>query len=46
MIPSIVRQLQYEIQLAFLGKIQNNEEFVAKWLEVTKDAAKHTQYLY
>jgi len=36
-IPSIVRRLQYENQLAFLEKIQSDEEYVDKWLRTTQE---------
>ena len=36
-IPSIVRQLQYENLMAVLDRVQNEEEFVSKWLEVTRE---------
>jgi hypothetical protein len=36
-IPSIVRQLQYENLMAVLDRVQNEEEFVTKWLEVTRE---------
>jgi hypothetical protein len=36
-IPSIVRQLQYENLVAVLDRVQNEEEFVSKWLEVTRE---------
>ena len=36
-IPSIVRGLQYENQVAFLENIQNNDEYVNKWLDVTRE---------
>ncbi len=36
-IPSIVRQLRYENLGAVLDKAQNDEEFVAKWLEVSRE---------
>jgi len=35
-IPSIVRRVQYENLEAFIEKVQNDEEFVSKWLEVEK----------
>jgi hypothetical protein len=35
-IPSIVRQLQYENLLEVLSRVQNEKEFVAKWLDVTR----------
>ena len=35
-IPSIVRQLQYDNLLKVLERVQNEEEFVKKWLEVSK----------
>jgi hypothetical protein len=35
-IPSIVRQLQYENLMAVLDRVQNEEEFVSKWLDVTR----------
>ena len=35
-IPSIVRRLQYENLEAVLDRVQNEEEFVSKWLEVTR----------
>jgi len=35
-IPSIVRRLQYENLEAVLDRVQNEEEFVTKWLEVTR----------
>lgn len=33
-IPSIVRQFQYENQEAFVKKIQDDSDFIEKWLEV------------
>jgi len=36
-IPSIVRRLQYENLEAVLDRVQNEEEFVSKWLEVTRE---------
>ena len=36
-IPSIVRRLQYENLVAVLDRVQNEEEFVTKWLEVTRE---------
>jgi hypothetical protein len=36
-IPSIVRRLQYENLVAVLDRVQNEEEFVTKWLEVTQE---------
>ena len=36
-IPSIVRRLQYENLEAVLDRVQNEEEFVTKWLEVTRE---------
>ena len=36
-IPSIVRQLQYENLMAVLDRVQNEEEFVSKWLEITRE---------
>ncbi len=36
-IPSIVRQLQYENLVAVLDRVQNEEEFVTKWLVVTRE---------
>jgi len=36
-IPSIVRRLQYENQLAFLDKVRNDEEYVTKWLKITQE---------
>ncbi len=36
-IPSIVRQSQYENLMAVLARVQNEEEFVTKWLEVTRE---------
>jgi hypothetical protein len=36
-IPSIVGQLQYENLVAVLDRVQNEEEFVSKWLEVTRE---------
>jgi hypothetical protein len=36
-IPSIVRQLQYENLMAVLDRVQNEEEFVTKWLAVTRE---------
>ena len=35
-IPSIVRRLQYENLEAVLDRVQNEEEFVTRWLEVTR----------
>jgi len=35
-IPSIVRQAQYDNAKAFFDKVQNDEEYVKKWLEVEK----------
>ena len=42
-IPSIVRQLQYENLEAVLERVQNEEEFVSKWLEVTRDNVKRNR---
>ncbi len=36
-IPSIVRRLQYENLVAVLERVQDEEEFVTKWLEVTRE---------
>jgi hypothetical protein len=36
-IPSIVRQSQYENLMAVLDRVQNEEGFVTKWLEVTRE---------
>jgi len=36
-IPSIVRRLQYENQLAFLDRVQNDEEYVDRWVKITKE---------
>ena len=36
-IPSIIRQLQFENLEAVLDRVQNEEEFVTKWLEVTRE---------
>ncbi len=36
-IPSIVRRLQYENLVAVLDRVQDEEEFVTKWLEVTRE---------
>ena len=36
-IPSIIRQAQAENMLAFIEKIQNDEDFVKKWVKITKD---------
>lgn len=37
-IPSIVRREQYENSKAFIEKVQNDEEFVRKWLGVEKNS--------
>lgn len=39
-IPSIVRQAQYANLEAFVEKIQQDEEFVKRWMEVEKQAVK------
>ncbi|MCP4460861.1 MAG: hypothetical protein GY816_23005 [Cytophagales bacterium] len=36
-IPSIIRQLQYENLLALLERVKCEEEYVQKWLEVTRE---------
>lgn len=40
-IPSIIRQAQAENMLAFIEKIQNDEDFVKKWVKITKDNINH-----
>ena len=40
-IPSIVRQAQADNMDAFTDKIQNDEEFVQKWIKVTKENIRH-----
>ncbi len=49
-IPSIVRQLQYENLVEVLKRVQSDEEFVDKWLEVThsninRNRKKHTDLI-
>jgi hypothetical protein len=36
-IPSIIRQLQYENLVAILERVKDDEEFVQKWLDVTRE---------
>jgi len=36
-IPSIVRRLKYENMLAFLDRVQNDEEYVNRWLKITRE---------
>ncbi len=36
-IPSIIRQLQYENLLALLERVKSEEEYVQRWLEVTRE---------
>ena len=42
-IPSIIRQAQAENMLAFIEKIQNDEDFVKKWVKITKDNINHSR---
>jgi len=42
-IPSIVRRLQYENLVAVLDRVQDEEEFVTKWLEVTRENINRNQ---
>jgi len=35
-VPSIIRRLQYENMVAFIERVQEDEVFVKKWIEVTK----------
>ncbi|MBF0239041.1 MAG: transposase [SAR324 cluster bacterium] len=42
-IPSIVRQAQADNMVTFIDKIQNDEEFVQKWIQVTKDNINHAR---
>ena len=35
-VPSVIRRLQYENMVAFIERVQEDEVFVKKWIEVTK----------
>ncbi len=45
-IPSIVRQLQYENLNAVLERVQNEEEFVTKWIDVTRSTINRKRKKY
>ena len=42
-IPSIVRRAQADNMKAFIKKIQNDEEFVRKWIEITENNINHAR---
>jgi len=35
-VPSVIRRLQYENMVAFIERVQNDEDFVKRWIMVTK----------
>ncbi len=42
-VPSIVRRAQYDNLLAFVHRVQNEEDFIHKWLEVEKEHIERTR---
>ena len=42
-VPSVIRRLQYENMVAFIERVQEDEDFVRKWIKVTKDSLERNR---
>ena len=45
-VPSIVRRAQYDNLIAFIDKIQNEDDFIHKWLKVEKKSIERKRKKY
>ncbi len=45
-VPSVIRRLQYENMAAFIERVQKDEDYVKKWVEVTKESLERNRKRY
>ncbi len=42
-VPSVIRRLQYENMEAFIERVQKDEDYVKRWIEVTKEGLERNR---
>jgi hypothetical protein len=42
-VPSVIRRLQYENMEAFIQRVQEDDDFVIKWIKITKDGLERNR---
>ncbi len=42
-VPSVIRRLQYENMAAFIQRVQEDEDFVRRWIKVAKDGLERNR---
>lgn len=45
-VPSVIRRLQYENMAAFIERVQKDEDYVKRWVEVTKEGLERNRKRY